>query len=63
MREQGLERMGGTEVEPYKRELPLDHGADLDQLEADRLASGLCELGAGERQAPDRFHERVSQAG
>jgi len=63
VREQGLKRMGGTEVEPDERELPLNDGADLDQLEADRLAGGLGELGAGERQAPDRFHQRVGQAG
>src|ERR1700678_1434443 len=61
--EQGLEWMGGTEVKPDERELPLYDGADLDQFEPDRLAGGLGELGAGKRQAPDRFHERVGQAG
>ncbi len=51
MREQGLERMGGTEVKPDEREFLLDDGADLDQFEPDRLAGGLGELGAGKRQA------------
>lgn len=30
--------MGGTEAQPGERELSLDDGADLDQLEADVLA-------------------------
>jgi len=44
VREQGLERMGGTEVESDERELSLDDRADLDQLESDGLAGGFCEF-------------------
>ena len=62
MRKQGLERMGGTEVESYDRELPFDDSADLDQFQADRLAGGLGEFGAGERKAPNRLQERVREA-
>jgi hypothetical protein len=36
--------MGGAEVEPDERELPLDDRADLNQLEPDRLAGALREL-------------------
>ena len=40
-------------------EFPHDDGADLDQLGRIVSTGGLGQLGAGERQAPDRLHERV----
>jgi len=61
--EDGLERVSGTEVKTHEGELPLDGGADLDQLEADRLADSLGEGGAGQDQAADRLEERVGQGG
>ena len=55
--------MAGTEVQPHDREFAFDDGTDLDQLEADRLAGGLGQLGAGERQTADRFDQGIGQRG
>ncbi len=63
MREQGLERMRPTEVQPDEGQLPFNDGADLDQFDSDCLAGGLCQLGPGQGQAAEGLHQGVAQSG